>query len=189
LRACGIPTPDTEARIVDPATGEDMPAGQVGEIWVKGPTVMAGYWHLPAETEAVVRPGGWLRTGDAGYQDADGYFYVHDRVKDMIVSGGENVYPAEVENAVMSHPEVADAAVIGIPDDRWGETPMAVVVRRPGSDLTEQALRAYCRDRLAGFKCPTSVVWVDELPRNPSGKVLKKVLRAPYWEGRERPVG
>jgi long-chain acyl-CoA synthetase len=189
LRACGIPTPNTEARIVDPATGEDMPAGEVGEIWVKGPTVMAGYWHLPAETEAVVLPGGWLRTGDAGYQDADGYFYVHDRVKDMIVSGGENVYPAEVENAIMSHPEVADAAVIGIPDDRWGETPMAVVVRRPGSDLTEDALRAYCRDRLAGFKCPTSVVWVDELPRNPSGKVLKKVLRAPYWEGRERAVG
>ncbi|HET6874916.1 MAG TPA: long-chain-fatty-acid--CoA ligase [Acidimicrobiales bacterium] len=188
LRACGIPIPGTEARIVDPLTGEDQAEGQVGEIWVKGPTVMTGYWHLPEQTAETIRDG-WLRTGDAGYRDADGYFYIHDRVKDMIVSGAENIYPAEVENVLMSHPDVADAAVIGIPHDRWGETPRAVVVRAAGSDLTEEALIAYCRERLAGFKCPTSVQWIDELPRNPSGKVLKKDLRAPFWEGRTRMVG
>jgi long-chain acyl-CoA synthetase len=187
LRACGVPIPGSEARIVDPLGGADLPDGEVGEIWVKGPTVMAGYWHLPEQTAESIRDG-WLRTGDAGYRDADGYFYIHDRVKDMIVSGGENVYPAEVENVLMGHPEVADAAVIGIPHDRWGETPRAMVVRVAGSELTEEALIAYCRDQLAGFKCPTTVEWLDELPRNPSGKVLKKDLRAPFWAGRERQV-
>ena len=189
LRACGIPIPGHEAKIVDPLTGEEQPEGQVGEIWVRGPSVMAGYWHQPEQTAEAIRPGGWLRTGDAGYRDADGYFYIHDRVKDMIVSGGENVYPAEVENVIMSNPGVADVAVIGVPHDRWGETPRAMVVRAEGSDLTEEALLAFCRERLAGFKCPTSVEWLEELPRNPSGKVLKKDLRAPFWEGRTRMVG
>ncbi len=189
LRACGIPTPGHQAKIVDPATAEDAPRGVVGEIWVRGPSVMAGYWRQPEQTAEVIRPGGWLRTGDAGYCDADGYFYIHDRVKDMIVSGGENVYPAEVENVIMSHPDVADVAVIGIPHDKWGETPRAMVVRAPGANLTEEALIAFCRESLAGFKCPTGVSWVDELPRNPSGKVLKKDLRAPFWEGRSRMVG
>jgi long-chain acyl-CoA synthetase len=188
LRACGVPIPGTEARIVDPVSGQDRPDGEVGEIWVKGPTVMAGYWHQPEQTAEVIRDG-WLRTGDAGYRDGDGYFYIHDRVKDMIVSGGENVYPAEVENVLMAHPGVADAAVIGVPHDRWGETPKAMVVRAPASAVTEAELLAWCRERLAGFKCPTSVEWLDELPRNPSGKVLKKDLRAPYWEGRSRAVG
>ena len=189
LRAAGRPTPDAEIRIVDPALGEDAPAGEVGEIWIRGPIVMKGYWKMPAETAATIRPDGWLRSGDAGYRDPDGYVYIHDRVKDMIVSGGENVYPAEVENAVMAHPDVADVAVIGIPDERWGETPAAMVVRTPGSELTEQELLGFCRERLAGFKCPTKVVWLDELPRNPSGKVLKKDLRAPFWEGHTRMVG
>ncbi|HMC38164.1 MAG TPA: fatty acid--CoA ligase [Acidimicrobiales bacterium] len=189
LRSCGIPIPGVEVKIVDPTTAAEQPAGEVGEIWVKGPTVMAGYWHLPEQTADTVRADGWLRTGDAGYRDEDGYFYIHDRVKDMIVSGGENVYPAEVENVVMSHPDVADVAVIGIPDDKWGETPRAMVVRRPGSELAEADLIAFCRERLAGFKCPTSVGWLDELPRNPSGKVLKKDLRAPFWEGLNRMVG
>jgi long-chain acyl-CoA synthetase len=189
LRAIGLPTPGTEVRIVDPISLDDRPVREVGEIWVKGPTVMAGYWHMPEQTAETIREGGWLRTGDAGFVDEDGYFYVHDRVKDMIVTGGENVYPAEVENVIMSHPEVADAAVIGVPSDRWGETPRAVVVRTPGSELTEKDLLAYCRERLAGFKCPTSVQWIEELPRNPSGKVLKKDLRAPFWEGRTRLVG
>lgn len=189
LRACGIPIPGSEARIVEPLSGEDLPPGQVGEIWVKGPTVMAGYWHQPEQTAEVIRHGGWLRTGDAGYMDEDGYFYIHDRVKDMIVSGAENIYPAEVENVIMGHPEVADVAVIGVPHERWGETPKAMVVRTPDSTLTEADLIAWCRERLAGFKCPTSVEWLDELPRNPSGKVLKKDLRAPYWEGRTRMVG
>jgi acyl-CoA synthetase (AMP-forming)/AMP-acid ligase II len=135
-----------------------------------------------------VLPDGFFRTGDAGYLDDDGYLYIHDRVKDMIVSGGENVYPAEVENVLMAHPAVADVAVIGVPSDRWGETAKAVIVRRAGVDVTEQEIIDYCRERLARFKCPTSVDWADVLPRNPSGKILKKDLRAPYWEGRERMV-
>jgi long-chain acyl-CoA synthetase len=189
LRAAGVPTPGTQIRIVDPTSDEDLPPGQVGEIWIKGPTVMKGYWKMPEQTTQTIRPGGWLRSGDAAYRDEDGYIYVHDRVKDMIVSGGENVYPAEVENAIMSHPEVADVAVIGVPDDRWGEVPKAIVVRTSGSTLTETDLLVYCRTLLAGFKCPASLEWRTELPRNPSGKVLKKDLRAPYWEGRARMVG
>ena len=114
--------------------------------------------------------------------------YIHDRVKDMIVSGGENVYPAEVENVLMGHPAVADVAVIGVPDDKWGETAKALVVRAPGTEATAAELIAHCREHLAKFKCPTSVDWIDALPRNPSGKVLKKDLRAPYWEGRTRNV-
>jgi long-chain acyl-CoA synthetase len=189
LRAVGIPTPGSEAKVIDLATAETVPTGQVGEIWVKGPTVMAGYWHLPDQTADALQPGGWLRTGDAGYEDPDGYFYIHDRVKDMIVSGAENIYPAEVENVIMSHPDVADVAVIGIPHDRWGETPCAKVVRVADSQMTADQLLAYCRERLAGFKCPTSIQWIDQLPRSPSGKVLKKDLRAPYWDGRDRMVG
>jgi long-chain acyl-CoA synthetase len=189
LRSCGKAGPGVELRIVDSGTGEDLPPGEVGEIWIRSPQVMKGYWNMPAETEAAIVDEGWFRSGDAGYLDADGYLYIHDRVKDMIVSGGENVYPAEIENVLMSHPDVADAAVIGVPDERWGETPKALVVRRPGSDVDERQLIELCRERLARYKCPTSVEWRDVLPRNPSGKVLKKDLRAPYWEGRERLVG
>jgi len=188
LRGVGLPIPGTYIRVVDPA-GADVGQGEVGEIWIKGPTVMKGYWNMPEATAETILPDGWLRSGDAGFRDADGYLYIHDRVKDMIVSGGENIYPAEVENAIMAHPGVADVAVIGVPSDKWGETPKAIVVRAPGGDLTEAELLAHCRERLAGFKCPTSVDWVDELPRNPSGKVLKKDLRAPYWVGRARMVG
>jgi long-chain acyl-CoA synthetase len=187
LRAAGKPIPGVELRIVDGSTGEDRPVGEVGEIWVRSEQVMKGYWNLPDETVATIREGGWFRTGDAGYLDADGYVYIHDRVKDMIVSGGENIYPAEVENVLMSHPNVADVAVIGVPSDRWGETPKAMVVRK--GDVTEQELIDFCRERLAKFKCPTSVEWIDALPRNPSGKILKKDLRAPFWAGRDRLVG
>jgi len=189
LRSCGRAGPGVELRIVDVATGEDVPTGEVGEIWVRSPQVMKGYWNLPEETAKVMAEGGWFRSGDAGYLDADGYLYIHDRVKDMIVSGGENVYPAEVENVLMGHPAVADVAVIGVPDTRWGETPKAMIVRAATSDeadASEAELIAWCRERLAGYKCPTSVHWVEALPRNPSGKVLKKDLRAPFWEGRER---
>lgn len=189
LRSVGLPAPGVEARVADPVTGDDVPRGQVGEIWVRGPMVMKGYWNMPEATAEVLRPGGWLRTGDAGYADADGYLYVHDRIKDMIVSGGENIYPAEVENVLMSHPAIADAAVIGVPDEKWGETPKAMVVRAPAAALTEQEVIAYCRERLAGFKCPTSVEWLQQLPRNASGKILKRDLRAPYWAGRDRMVG
>ena len=154
---------------------------------MRSPQVMKGYWNLPEETAKAITADGWFRTGDAGYLDDDGYLYIHDRVKDMIVSGGENVYPAEVENVLMGHPAIADVAVIGVPHEKWGETAKAIVVRAPGSRRRpRQEIIAYAAERLARFKCPTSVDWVDALPRNPSGKVLKKDLREPYWEGRER---
>jgi long-chain acyl-CoA synthetase len=188
LRAAGTADTGVELRIVDPATLEDVPTGVVGEILVRSALNMKGYWKLPEETAKTLLPDGWLRTGDAGYLDEEGYLFIHDRVKDMIVSGGENVYPAEIENVLMAHPAVADAAVIGVPHERWGETPKALVVRVPGVEVTEQELIDHCRTQLAKYKCPTSVDWIDSLPRNPSGKILKKDLRAPYWEGRERYV-
>jgi long-chain acyl-CoA synthetase len=189
LRAAGKAIPGVELRVVDPSSGEEVPVSEVGEIWVRSAQVMKGYWNLPEETAKSILPDGFFRTGDAGYLDADGYVYIHDRVKDMIVSGGENIYPAEVENVLMSHPAVADVAVIGVPSERWGETPKAMVVRAPDADVSDQELIDYCRERLATYKCPTSVEWLDALPRNPSGKILKKDLRAPYWAGRERFVG
>ena len=120
--------------------------------------------------------------------DEDGYLYIQDRIKDMIISGGENVYPAEVESAIYGHPDIADVAVIGVPDDKWGEAVKAVVVRRPGASLEADGVIAYAREKIAGFKCPKSVDFIDALPRNPSGKILRRELRAPYWEGRERQV-
>jgi acyl-CoA synthetase (AMP-forming)/AMP-acid ligase II len=186
LRSAGKPLDGVEIRIVDAATGVDAGVDEVGEIWVRTVQNMKGYWNLDDETSKTILDDGWLRSGDAGYLDADGYVYIHDRVKDMIVSGGENIYPAEIENVLMAHPAVADAAVIGVPSDRWGETPKAMIVRAAGADPTEQEIIDYCRERLAKFKCPTSVDWVDALPRNPSGKILKKDLRAPYWAGRDR---
>jgi acyl-CoA synthetase (AMP-forming)/AMP-acid ligase II len=192
LRSAGMPNRLTELKIVDPATGAELPQGQVGEILSRTAQNMKGYWGLPQATTDTLLPGGWLRTGDAGYLDEDGYLYINDRVKDMIISGGENIYPAEVENVLMSHPAIADCAVIGIPDEKWGETPKALVVRAAGGDevdeVDEADLISFCRDRLAHFKCPTSVEWRDEIPRNPTGKVLKRELRRPYWEGRDRAV-
>ncbi|MDN3352972.1 long-chain-fatty-acid--CoA ligase [Actinomadura sp. DC4] len=186
LRSAGIANPTTELKIIDPATGEDLPAGRVGEIVSRTPQNMHGYWALEEATKNTLLPGGWLRTGDAGYLDEDGYLFIHDRVKDMIISGGENIYPAEVENVLMSHPAVADCAVIGVPDQKWGETPKAVVVRE--GETTEQELIDYCRERLAHFKCPSSVDFTEAIPRNPTGKVLKRQLREPYWEGESRAV-
>ncbi|GAA1527869.1 fatty acid--CoA ligase [Actinomadura kijaniata] len=186
LRAAGIPNPECELRIVDPATLEEVPTGRVGEILCRTPQNMKGYWGLPEATEAALLPDGFFRTGDAGYLDEDGYLYIHDRVKDMIISGGENIYPAEVENVLMGHPKVADCAVIGVPDEKWGETPKAVVVLT--EEVPERELIDYCRDRLAHFKCPTSVEIRTEIPRNPSGKILKRELRAPYWQGQDRSV-
>ena len=186
LRSCGKPSMGIELKIVD-ETGKQLPAGEVGEIIIRSKQVMKGYWNMAEETAKTIR-NGWFYTGDAGYTDKAGYVYIHDRVKDMIVSGGENVYPAEVENALMKHPAVGDVAVIGIPDDRWGEVPLAIVVRKPDVAVTEDDIIAFGRTQLAGFKTPKKVAWADALPRNPSGKILKKDLRAPYWEGRTRQV-
>ncbi|HVR30036.1 MAG TPA: fatty acid--CoA ligase [Thermoanaerobaculia bacterium] len=188
LRSAGQPWGDVELRVVDPETLADLPDGQVGEILVRSVQNMKGYWKMPEASAQAYLEGGWLRTGDAGYLE-DGYLYIHDRVKDMIISGGENIYPAEVENVLMSHPAVADCAVIGVPSERWGETVKALVVPATGADLDAQDLIAYCRERLAHYKCPTSVDWIERVPRNPSGKILKTELRQPYWKGERRFVG
>jgi acyl-CoA synthetase (AMP-forming)/AMP-acid ligase II len=186
MRAAGKPLPWVEIRVVD-AEGHEVPHGQVGEIVTRSGANMVGYWNRPEETARTIRDG-WLHTGDAGYMDADGYVYIHDRVKDMIISGGENVYPAEVESALSDHAAIAEVAVIGVPDEKWGEAVKAVVVLRPGASLTQEALIEWSRGRIAGFKAPKSVDFVDVLPRNASGKLLKRELRAPYWEGRARQV-
>ncbi len=188
LRSAGTVLAGHELRIAGP-DGAPLPTGQVGEVCVRGPLVMKGYWDRPDATAQAIDRDGWFHSGDAGYLDDDGFLYIHDRIKDMIISGGENVYPAEVENVLMAHPAVADAAVIGVPDERWGETVKAVIVRAAGEDGSADAdILAYCRSRLAGFKCPTSIDWVAALPRNPSGKILKRELREPYWAGRARAV-
>ena len=188
LRSAGKPYDWVELKIVDPATGDALPTGEVGELLVRTDAVTPGYWHKPEETRAAL-DGGWLHTGDAGYLDEEGYLFLTDRIKDMIVTGAENVYPIEVENVLASHPDVADVAVIGVPDERWGETVKAVVVPRPGAEIDPDALLAWSRERLAGFKRPRSIDVVDALPRNPSGKILKKELRAPYWDGAGRSIG
>jgi long-chain acyl-CoA synthetase len=188
LRSAGRPHHTVDLRVVDPDTGKDAALGDVGEVWTRSPYNMAGYWGKPDETAATINGEGWLRTGDAGYFDAEGYLYLHDRMKDMIVSGGENIYPAEVENVLLSHPSVADAAVIGVPDERWGETVKAIVVLAPGASLDAPSIIAFCRDNLAHYKCPTTVDSTDLLPRNPSGKILKRELRAPFWAGKERRI-
>ncbi len=187
LRACGVPWPGALVRTVD-GDGKPTQAGEVGEIVIKAPFVMKGYWNRPEATAEAIKDG-WFHTGDAGYFDEEGFLYIHDRVKDMIVSGGENVYPAEVENAIFSHPDVADVAVIGVPSEKWGEEVKAIVVRNPGADPTPEDIIAFARERIAAYKAPKSVDFIDELPRNPSGKILRKDLREPYWKGIERRVG
>lgn len=187
LRSCGVPYPSTIVRCVD-SDGNSVPTGEVGEIVIQSDFVMKGYWNRPEATEESIR-NGFFHTGDAGYFDEDGFLFIHDRVKDMIVSGGENVYPAEVENAIFGHPEVADVAVIGIPDEKWGEAVKAIIVPKDGAQPTPESIISWARERIAGYKCPKSVDYIDALPRNPSGKILRKDLREPYWEGQERRVG
>ena len=186
LLSCGYAQEGVELRIVGD-DGQDMAPGKVGEIAVRSPQVMAGYWKLPEATARAVQ-GDWFLTGDAGYLDEAGYLYIHDRVKDMIVSGGENIYPAEVESALFGHPAVADVAVIGVPDEQWGEAVKAVVVRKPDAQLTPGELIGWARERIAGYKLPKSVDFIDALPRNPTGKILKRELRKAYWGERERQV-
>jgi long-chain acyl-CoA synthetase len=186
MKSCGKAIASAEIRVVR-ADGTDCAPREVGEVICRSAQNMAGYWNLPEATARTIR-GEWLHTGDAGWLDEEGFLYIHDRMKDMIVSGGENVYPAEVESAIFGCPGVADVAVIGVPDETWGEAVKAVVVRAPGVQVTAEEILAWARERIAGYKLPKSVDFVDALPRNPSGKILKRELRKPYWEGRERQV-
>jgi acyl-CoA synthetase (AMP-forming)/AMP-acid ligase II len=186
LLSAGRPVVGTEVRIVD-ENDRPLPHGAIGEIVVRGPQMMKGYWRLPDATAEALR-GGWMHTGDAGVMDDEGFLYIQDRVKDMIVSGGENVYPRVVEDVLFAHPAIADAAVIGVPDPQWGETIKAVVVLREGTSVTADDIMDFCRGKLGGFERPRSVDFVAELPRNATGKVLKRVLREPYWAGQGRRV-
>jgi long-chain acyl-CoA synthetase len=187
LRSAGKPFPWVELRIVD-TEGRDCPTGEVGELWTRSAQNMLGYWNRPEETKSTITPEGWLKTGDAGYMDEDGYIFLTDRVKDMIVSGGENIYPAEIENVLAGHPAIAEVAVIGVPDEQWGETVKAVIALKSSQQAAADEIIAYGKANLASYKCPTSVDFVAALPRNPSGKVLKRDLRAPYWAGKARRI-
>lgn len=187
FRAAGQAVPGVEIRIVD-KEGNEVPRGEVGEVAVRGANVMQGYWRRPDLTAEAIRRG-WMYSGDGGKMDENGFVYIVDRMKDMIVSGGENVYSAEVENAVHEHPAVAECAVIGVPDDKWGERVHAVVRLREGETLDEDALAAHCRERIAGFKCPRSVEFrANPMPLSGAGKILKTELRKPWWEGRGKQV-
>ncbi len=186
LLSAGQAVLGTEVKIVDDNDAE-VPLGTVGEVAVKGPQLMSGYWHLEEATAKSLKDG-WMHTGDAATMDKEGFIYIQDRIKDMIVSGGENVYPREVENALFEHPDVADAAIIGVPSEQWGEAIMGFVVTKAGKVIEADDLIEFCRERLAGYKVPRLFEFIDELPRNASGKVLKKDLREPYWEGVERQV-
>jgi acyl-CoA synthetase (AMP-forming)/AMP-acid ligase II len=186
LRSAGRASLTTEVRVVD-ENGHEVPYGTVGEVAVRGPNVMLGYWNKPEQTAAAIR-NGWMHTGDGGRMDEDGYLYIVDRMKDMIVSGGENVYSAEVENALAQHPAVLQSAVIGVPSEQWGEAVHAVVVLKPGAAVTQQELSTHCHQLIAGYKCPRSVEFRDSLPMTGAGKIQKTELRKPYWEGRSRAV-
>ncbi|MCQ4209021.1 acyl-CoA synthetase [Streptomyces longispororuber] len=186
LLSCGRPVYDTEIRIVDEA-GEAVPAGTVGEVIARGPDCVREYWHEP-ELTAQTFKNGWVHTGDLGYLRADGYLFIVDRKKDMIISGGYNVYCSEVEAVLYTHPALAEVCVVGVPDERWGEAVKAVVVRRAGAAADEDEIVAYCADRLARVKKPRSVEFVDALPVNRNGKIDRRAVRARYWAGAERRV-
>jgi acyl-CoA synthetase (AMP-forming)/AMP-acid ligase II len=186
LEAAGRPYPGVHVKIVG-ADGAVLPARAIGEVCIRSPANMLGYWNRPDATAATLR-GGYVHTGDAGFLDEEGYVHVCDRLKDMICAAGENVYPAEVESVLCAHPAVEQAAVIGVPDDRWGEQVKAVVVVRAGNTVTPGELMAFARKQLADFKVPRSVDFAGALPRTPSGKIQKHVLRAPFWAGRSRNV-
>jgi len=177
----GRPLPDVEVEIVD-EDGKTLPPLEVGEILARGPRIMAGYWRDEQKTSKVITPNGWLRTGDMGWKDEEGYIYLAGRADDMIIRGGENISPEEVEDVLHSHPKVEEAAVIGVPDPEWGQEPRAIVVLKEGEVTTPEEIIEYCRSRLAGFKRPRSVVFMDALPRNPMGKVLRKRLREEHGQ-------
>jgi acyl-CoA synthetase (AMP-forming)/AMP-acid ligase II len=187
MRSAGKAVTGAKIEIRD-AQGNALPVGSEGEIWICSQSCMNGYWNLPEATAATMTGGGWVRSGDAGYMDEDGYVYIQDRVKDMIVSGGENIYPAEVESAMYGHDAIAEVAVIAVPDEKWGEAVKAIVVLKPGAPADAQAILDFTRTRIAGYKVPKTVDFVTSLPRNGTGKILKRELRKPFWEGRERQV-
>ncbi len=188
LTSAGQPADKVEVRVVDPDTLTDVPAGQPGELWFRTPQLMQGYHNKPEATREAITEDGWFRTGDIGRVDDGGFVFVEDRLKDMIISGGENIYSVEVERALTDHPAVLDAAVFGIPDDKWGESVKAVVELSAGQQTSPEELLAWCRERLAHYKCPRSVDITDVLPRNPTGKLLKRDLRQPYWESADRAI-
>ena len=188
ITSAGQVSRQVEVRVVNPDTLEDVAQGEPGELWFRTPQLMEGYHNKPDATAAAITPDGWFRTGDIGRVDDGGFVFVEDRLKDMIISGGENIYSVEVERALTDHPAVMDAAVFGIPDEKWGESVKAVVELYGGQDATPEELIAWCKDKLAGYKCPRSVDIMEVLPRNPTGKLLKKDLRKPYWENRDRAI-
>ncbi|MGA8745747.1 MAG: long-chain-fatty-acid--CoA ligase [Solirubrobacterales bacterium] len=188
LHSAGRPVVGVEAQ-VRRADGAPAEAGEAGEVWVRGPNIMKGYWNREEETKAVLDADGWYHSGDAAYSDAEGYLFIVDRLKDMIVSGGENVYCTEVENAIYRHPAVLECAVFGVPDERWGERVHAAIVLRPGASVEEDAITEHCRALIAGYKLPRSFDFGTEpLPKSGAGKILKRELRGPYWVGQERQV-
>lgn len=187
LKSAGIPLYTAEVKVLD-ENDQELPRGEIGQICARGPMVMKGYWKQPEATAEALR-GGWMHTGDAGYMDEDGYIYLVDRVKDMIVTGGENVYSVEVEDALYAHPAVLEAAVIGIPNDEWGEAVHAVVVLKDGQSVTEEELIKHCHEYIAGYKCPKSISFsAEQLPKSGAGKILKRDLRQPFWDGQERQI-
>jgi long-chain acyl-CoA synthetase len=187
LSSAGKPSYCAEVKIFDE---HDQPAktGEIGEIVVRGKHVMLGYWKNPEMTQQALR-GGWYHSGDMGYMDEDGYLYLVDRKADMIVTGGENVYPKEVEDVLYEHPAVSMAAVVSAPDKKWGERVQAVVVLKPGQSATEEEIINYCKKRLGGYKCPKAIEFWDSLPTTPIGKILRKDVKKKFWEGHERSIG
>jgi long-chain acyl-CoA synthetase len=187
LSSCGKQVLGVEVRVINPQ-GEEVKPGEIGEIIARGPNVMQGYWHLPEETTAALK-GGWLHTGDLATVDEEHYIFIIDRAKDMIISGGENIYSVEVEQALYTHPAVLEAVVIGIPDDHWGEVVHAVVVRKSGTQVTSDELIAHTRTQIAGYKVPRTIEFRTEaLPKSGVGKILKRELRQPYWVDKSRNV-
>jgi len=187
MRSAGKACPGVEIEVRS-SDNVEVPRGEIGEVCIRSPSNTLGYWKLPEATAKTIDADGWLHTGDAGVMDEDGYVYIQDRIKDMIISGGENVYPAEVESAIYGHPAIAEVAVIGVPSAKWGEEVKACVVAKPGMEVDEADVIAWARERIAAFKAPKSVDVIPLMPRNASGKILRRELRAPYWEGQERQV-
>jgi long-chain acyl-CoA synthetase len=186
LLSCGREIIGVEVRVVDD-DGHDVKPGEIGEIIARGPNIMQGYWKKEAETQAVFKKG-WYYSGDMGTVDEDNYIFLVDRKKDMIISGGENIYSTEVENAIYTHPAVFEAAVIGVPDEKWGEAVKGVVALKPGAEATAEEIIQHCRGQIAAFKVPKSIDFVSELPKSGAGKVLKRDLREKYWEGQKRRI-